>query len=55
MDDHTYDNWVRIKKVFEESGNTDNHFYRRACAIVSGQPDPMAKYLGDTDDTAKGS
>jgi hypothetical protein len=41
MDPHTYDNWVRIKSVFEEKGNTDNFFYKRACAIVKGLPDPM--------------
>ena len=36
-----FSNWVRIKETFEESGNTDNFYYRRACAIVSGSPDPM--------------
>ena len=38
-----YSNWVRIKLVFEEKGTTDNFFYKRACAIVSGLPDPMDK------------
>jgi hypothetical protein len=47
MDEHTYNNWVKVKETFEQSGNTDNMFYRRACAIVSGQPDPLAKMLGD--------
>jgi len=46
MDDHTYQNWVEIKAVFEESGNTDNMFYKRACAIVKTGKDPAAKYLG---------
>ena len=41
MDKHTYDNWVRVKETFEMSGNTDNFFYKRACAIVGGEPDPM--------------
>ena len=36
-------NWVRIKEKFEENGTTDNFFYQRACAIVSGLPDPMDK------------
>ena len=36
-----FSNWVRIKETFEESENTDNFYYRRACAIVSGEPDPM--------------
>ena len=34
MDQHTYDNWVKIKATFEESGNTDNMFYKRAIEIV---------------------
>lgn len=46
MDQHTYNNWVKIKKTFEESGNTDNFFYKRACAIVSGKPDPIDRILG---------
>tara|TARA_Y100001937_G_C6941816_1_gene250717 strand:+ start:162 stop:332 length:171 start_codon:yes stop_codon:yes gene_type:complete len=46
MDKHTYDNWVRVKATFEESGNTENSFYKRACAIVRGEPDPLDKMLG---------
>ena len=46
MDKHTYDNWVRVKATFEESGNTENSFYKRACVIVSGEPDPLDKMLG---------
>jgi len=34
-------NWKIIKEKFEENGTTDNYFYQRACAIVSGLPDPM--------------
>jgi hypothetical protein len=47
MDDHTYQNWVKIKATFEASGKTDNMFYRRACEIVKTKKDPLAKYLGD--------
>ena len=47
MDDHTYNNWVKIKETFEKSGNTDSMFYKRAVAIVGGKPDPLAKILGD--------
>jgi hypothetical protein len=47
MDDHTYNNWVKIKAVFEESGNTENMFYKRACEIVKTRRDPLAKFLGD--------
>lgn len=38
-------NWERLKTVFEESGNTDNFYYKRACAIVGGKPDPLATPL----------
>jgi hypothetical protein len=48
MDEHTYNNWVMVKKTFEESGNTNNMFYKRACEIVMTKNDPMAKYLGET-------
>tara|TARA_B100001059_G_C17412722_1_gene369263 strand:- start:80 stop:235 length:156 start_codon:yes stop_codon:yes gene_type:complete len=41
MHSEEYANWVKIKETFEESGNTDNYFYIRACAIVSGAPDPI--------------
>ena len=34
-------NWQKIKDVMEEKGTTDNMFYKRACAIVAGQPDPV--------------
>ena len=45
MDKTSYENWVRVKEVLEECGNTDNFYYRRACAIVSGQPDPIDKIM----------
>ena len=41
MDKTSYENWVRVKESFEESGNTDNFYYTRACAIVRGEPDPL--------------
>lgn len=44
MDDHTYNNWVKIKETFEASGNTDNHFYKRACEILKTRKDPMDKF-----------
>lgn len=45
MDQHTYDNWVKIKATFEASGNTDNMFYKRACEIVKTKVDPMQKFF----------
>jgi hypothetical protein len=47
MDEHTYNNWVKVKETFEQSGNTDNMFYKRAVAIVETRKDPLAKFLGD--------
>jgi hypothetical protein len=51
MDDHTYQNWVKIKETFESSGNTDNMFYKRACEIIRTKRDPLAKFLGNKNDT----
>ena len=45
MDEHTYNNWVKVKETFESSGNTNNFFYRRACAIIGGEPDPIDKIM----------
>lgn len=41
MDPDTYANWVKIKETFEKNGTTDNWYYKRACAIVKGNPDPF--------------
>ena len=48
MDKHTYDNWVKVKEVFEESGNIENFFYKRACAIVAGGSDPLDDMTGSS-------
>ena len=45
MDQHSLDNWVKIKETFEESGNTDNMFYQRACMIVNSGVGPLAEML----------
>ena len=50
MDSHTLNNLVKIKQTFEESGNTNTIFYARACEIVKTKKDPLAKYLGDTNE-----
>jgi len=55
MNQRTYDNWVKIKAIFEESGNTSNNlFYYRACKIVLTKSDPLAKFLGDRDESQDG-
>jgi len=51
MDNHTYNNWVKIKETFESSGNTNNMFYKRACEIVKTKRDPMNKFFGKENDT----
>ena len=53
MDDYTYENWVKVKAAFEASGNTNNMFYKRACAIVSTRKDPMSQVFGDPTDLGK--
>jgi hypothetical protein len=45
MDDHSFNNWVKIKQTFEKSGNTNNMFYTRACEIVKTKRDPLENYL----------
>ena len=45
MDQHTYNNWVKIKETFEKSGNMENMFYVRACEIVKTRRDPLEKFL----------
>ena len=41
MDRHTRENWQKIKDHLEGVGETENHYYRRACKIVGGEPDPF--------------
>ena len=54
MDKHTYENWVKVKETFEASGNTDNFFYQRACAIVTGGPDPLDNMMDNRDVSQNG-
>tara|TARA_R100001463_G_scaffold101_1_gene582 strand:- start:1803 stop:1988 length:186 start_codon:yes stop_codon:yes gene_type:complete len=50
MDKDTYNNWVKVKETFESSGNTENFYYQRACAIVGGAPDPIDKMIKQDND-----
>jgi hypothetical protein len=43
VDQQTRDNWLKVKQALEAAGKTDNHYYRRALAILAGQPDPFEK------------
>ena len=49
MDKDTKENWQKIKTSLEEQGATDNYYYKRAVAIVSGGPDPLDQKLGETE------
>jgi hypothetical protein len=44
VDSETRDNWRRIKDALEAAGKTDNHYYRRALAILRTGVDPFDRY-----------
>lgn len=41
MSKEELENWQRIKDAMDESGNTDNYFYKRAVVILEGKEDPL--------------
>ena len=41
MNERELKNWLLIKENLEKAGKTDCFFYKRACAILSGGPDPL--------------
>jgi hypothetical protein len=45
LDEKTLENWKKIKETMEESGKTDNMFYKRAVKIINGGKDPLDKLL----------
>lgn len=45
MDEHTKQNWQKIKEALEASGKTDCVFYRRAVSIVTTGHDPLESFL----------
>jgi hypothetical protein len=46
MDRDTLENWRKIRDHLERVGQTENHYYRRALAILAGRPDPFDRYDG---------
>ena len=44
MDPDTRENWRKIRDHLEAVGKTDNHYYRRAVAILQGKSDPFDRY-----------
>jgi len=45
MDDHTFQNWVKVKQALEASGKTNCEFYRRACEVVRSRRDPGPRFV----------
>jgi len=41
MSDEEKANWLKIKQAMEDNNTKENFFYKRACAIVAGKPDPL--------------
>ena len=54
MDAQTRENWRKIRDHLEAAGKTDNHYYRRALAILAGRPDPFDRYDGIRTGSADG-
>jgi len=40
LDEHTRNNWIKVKAALEKAGKTDCHFYYRAALIAEGKSDP---------------
>tara|TARA_Y100000033_G_scaffold28677_1_gene27248 strand:- start:112 stop:261 length:150 start_codon:yes stop_codon:yes gene_type:complete len=45
MDAQTLENWRKVKAALEAAGITDSVFYKRACAICAGLPDPLDRHI----------
>lgn len=41
MDKQTLENWQKVKTALEQANKTDSFYYKRACAITSGNSDPL--------------
>jgi len=54
MDHQTRENWRKIRDHLEAVEKTDNHYYRRAVAILQGRSDPFDRYSGVEPDAAGG-
>jgi len=55
MNQHSYENWVKIKELYEASGNTNNMFYKRACEIVKTKKDPLDEFFRGKNESQDGS
>jgi hypothetical protein len=45
MNDHTKQNWQKVKDALEAAGKTDSMFYRRAVSILTTGHDPFENIL----------
>jgi len=43
MEQHTIDNWKKVKAALETAGKTNCDYYRRACEVVIKGKDPGSK------------
>jgi len=41
VDQHTRENWIKLKEVLEKAGKTDSYYYVRAVIIAKGGKDPF--------------
>lgn len=41
MSKEEFENWQKVKDALEEAGKTDCMYYKRAVAILKGEPDPL--------------
>ena len=41
MDKQELENWQRVKDALEAADKTDSFYYKRAVAILEGNPDPL--------------
>ena len=48
MDQQERDNWQKVLDSIEAVGDTKSAFYVRACAICSGDPDPMLTWEAES-------
>lgn len=51
MDEHTKQNWQKVKEALEAAGKTDSLFYRRAVSIIHTGHDPLDSFLNNNDST----
>jgi hypothetical protein len=41
LDQHTRENWRKVKEALEAAGKTDSYFYKRAVSILKYGVDPL--------------